>query len=397
MRAGFVALTVAYVFSQFYRAFLAVLAPLLGADLGATPEDLAFASGIWFATFAAMQLPVGHALDTVGPRRTCGLLLTVAALGAAWFATAQGPGAVAVAMGLIGIGCSAVLMAAFTIFARVYPPAVFASLGGLIIGIGSAGNIASAAPMAWVVEAVGWRATLWGLAAATLVTALAVLAFVRDPGAPPAAEAGEAPRVTFGAVLRRPALLLLVPLTLAHYAPVGGIRGLWAGPYLAGVFGLDAVGIGNVTLAMGTAMILGSFAYGPLDRMLGTRKGVLLGGNLMLAATLFVLAAWPATGVWTATALLCAVGFFGASFPMMIAHGRSHFPPHLVGRGVTFLNLLAIGGAGLAQIASGRVSGAAAAAAPASTTAPFTAIFLFFGLLTLAGCAVYLFADDRLD
>ena len=95
-------------------------------------------------------------------------------------------------------------------------------------------------------------------------------------------------------------------------------------------------------------------------------------------------------------ALLCAVGFFGMSFPLMVAHGRSHFPPHLAGRGVTFLNLLAIGGAGLAQIASGRLA-AAAAAAPETPAAPYAAIFLFFAALTLAGCLVYAFADDRLD
>ena len=250
--------------------------------------------------------------------------------------------------------------------------------------------------MAWVVEAVGWRASLWGLAAVSLATALAVLALVRDPE-PAAAAADGGLRVGFGTVLRRPALLLLVPLTLVHYAPAAGVRGLWAGPYLADVFGLDPVGIGNVTLAMGVAMILGSLAYGPLDRLLGTRKGVLLGGNLLLAAALLALWARPAPGLPVATTLLCAVGFFGTSFPLMVAHGRSHFPPHLAGRGVTFLNLLAIGGAGLAQIASGRIAGAAAAAAPDDPTAPYAAIFLFFALLTLAGCLVYAFADDRLD
>ena len=52
MRAGFAALIVAYVFSQFYRAFLAVLAPVLATDIGATAADLAFASGVWFAAFA---------------------------------------------------------------------------------------------------------------------------------------------------------------------------------------------------------------------------------------------------------------------------------------------------------------------------------------------------------
>ena len=70
MRAALVCLVFAYVLSQFYRAFLAVLSPLLTADIGATPEDLAAASGLWFLAFSLMQIPVGSALDRVGPRIT---------------------------------------------------------------------------------------------------------------------------------------------------------------------------------------------------------------------------------------------------------------------------------------------------------------------------------------
>jgi hypothetical protein len=144
-------------------------------------------------------------------------------------------------------------------------------------------------------------------------------------------------------------------------------------------------------------MIAGTFAYGPLDRLLGTRKTVVLGGNLLLAAALLGLAAWPAGGVVPAVTLLCAVGFFGASFPVMVAHGRSFFPPHLVGRGVTFMNLLAIGGAGLAQIASGRLYAAVEAARPDDPAAPFAAIFLFFGAMLVAAIVPYAFTRDRLD
>ncbi len=69
MRAGIAFLVVAYTLSQFYRAFLAVLSPVLEAEIGATTGDLARASGLWFAAFALMQLPVGWALDRLGPRR----------------------------------------------------------------------------------------------------------------------------------------------------------------------------------------------------------------------------------------------------------------------------------------------------------------------------------------
>ena len=75
---------------------------------------------------------------------------------------------------LIGIGCSPVLMASYYIFARSFSPAVFGTLAGMVIGIGSLGNLAASVPLRMAVEALGWRGTMWGLAAVTLVTALAV-------------------------------------------------------------------------------------------------------------------------------------------------------------------------------------------------------------------------------
>lgn len=390
MRAGFFALTVAYVLSQFYRAFLAVLAPVLETEIGANTDDLAFATGVWLATFAALQLPVGYALDYFGPRRTsCGLGL--AAVGAAVFSLAQGPTAVTVAMALNGAGCAPALMVSLYIFARIYPPALFASLTGLLMGVSSIGNLAAATPMAWAADVFGWRACLWALAAITLMTTVAIVAFIRDPMSATPPEEDDVGLLT---LLRTPAVLLVVPLTFAHYSPVAGVRGLWVGPYLAEAFDLDALALGNATLAMGIAMIMGSFAYGPIDRLLGTRKGVLLGGNLALAAALIGLWACPAAGLGLALFLRCAVGFFGSSYPLMMAYGRSFFPHHLAGRGVTFLNLVAMGGAGIAQITSGWLY---AASESANATDPYARVFLFFGLLVLAGCAVYVFTRDRLD
>ena len=81
MRAGIAFLVIAYMLSQFYRAFLAVLSPVLMDELGATTGDLARASGLWFICFAAMQLPVGWALDHLGQgarRRHCSSSAAVA-------------------------------------------------------------------------------------------------------------------------------------------------------------------------------------------------------------------------------------------------------------------------------------------------------------------------------
>ncbi len=389
MRIGIAALILAYVLSQFYRAFLAVMAPVLKADLGVSAADLASASGWWFLAFAAMQVPIGSLLDRIGPRLTTGALMAVGAVGALVFAKAAGALQLKLAMALIGIGCAPVLMASYFIFARQFSPAVFGTLAGLTIGIGSLGNVASALPLSAAVADFGWRETMLGLAAITGAVALVILVLVRDP--PRLATARDGSLLD---LLRIPAIWPILAMMVVCYMPIAGLRGLWVGPYFADVHGADPLEIGRIGLWIGLAMVAGNFAYGPMDRWLGTRKWVVFGGNAVTLACLVGLWWFAAAPPATATALLIAAGFFGASFPMVIAHGRAFFPPHLMGRGVTLLNLFGIAPIGIAQIVTGRIH---AATDPVPPAAPFQAVFLFFAVTTAIGLAVYLLSQDRTD
>ncbi len=388
MSRGIALLGLAYVLSQFFRAFLAVLSPALRSDVGAGPEDLAFASGLWFFAFAAMQLPVGWALDTVGPRRTAASLLLIGGGGgAAIFALATTPLHIGVAMALIGVGCAPVLMAAYYIFAREYPPARFVVLASVMVGVGTSGNLVASYPMAIAAETIGWRASLWGLCAITSLTALGIWVVVRDPATPE----GEA-RGSLLAVFKIKALWFIFPIMAVSYAQVGALRGLWIGPYFEDVFSASAHQIGLATLLMGAAMVAGTFAYGPLDRVMGSTKWVVIGGTVINLVALCGLIFFPVSGLALATVLMAAIGFFGATYAIIISHGRSFLPPNLIGRGMTLLNLCSIGGVGVAQFLSGR---AYAASQPATTVqAPYVVIFTLFAVLMAAGLFVYLFSRD---
>ena len=46
-------------------------------------------------------------------------------------------------------------------------------------------------------------------------------------------------------------------------------------------------------------------------------------------------------------------GFLPAFLPVLIAHGRSFLPPHLVGRGMTLFNIGTMGGTFVVQLVSG--------------------------------------------
>lgn len=390
MQAGLIMLCLAYVLSQFFRAFLAVLASVLGQDIGAAPDDLAFASGMWFLSFAAMQLPVGWALDHIGPRLTASWLLFVGgAGGAAVFAMATTPFHVSMAMFFIGIGCSPVLMASYYIFARQYPVARFATLAALMLGMGSVGNLVASYPTALAVDLFGWRNTLYGLALASALVAAGIFYLVKDPAKP---EGGQ--RGSVLDLLKMPVLWAIFPLMFVCYAPSGALRGLWIGPYLTDVYGMSTAQIGLATLVMGMAMVMGTFVYGPLDRIFGSRKWVIFTGNALGVLAMLGLVVVTGAPVWMPIAVMAVIGFLGGSFPVVIAHGRAFVPPHLVGRGVTLLNFFGIGGVGVMQFASGRLHSNMTGADP---SAPYLAIFVFFAAALVLGCVAYLFSRDSLD
>lgn len=389
--AGIWVLVLGYTLSQFYRTFLAVLAPRLQQDLGAGPDDLAISSGIWFLAFAAMQVPVGRSLDRIGPRRTAAGLMLVAAAGAAVFASATLPWHLHLAMVLIGIGCSSALMSAYYIFARNYPARDFGMLAGVFVALGASGNLLSAAPLVSLTEAMGWRSALWLMGGLTLAIAAAKWLVVRDP---PHLDATH-PSGGLREVLRLRALWFILPLFAVNYGASAAIRGLWAGPYLQEVFDASPDRVGQATLLMGLAMIAGNFLAGPAVRVIGSVRRTIIIGTSATMISIAALWLFPASSLGLAVLLLALVGFTGAFYVLMIAHGRAFLPPHLVGRGVTFLNMFSIGGTGLLQFGSRPVYNAATGLA--GPAAAYSTLFLFFALPLALGLGLYLLTPEAPD
>lgn len=391
LHAGLVALTLGYMLSQFYRAFLAVLSSTLQAELGASAGDLAMSSGMWFLCFAAVQVPIGWALDNLGPRRTTAILLALGGGGgAAIFAMATQVWHLHLAMALIGIGCAPALMAACYILAHEFPPAVFAGMTGMVVGFGSLGDILGTAPLVGLIHAVGWRSALWLLTGATLLVAVLQLWLVRDPAIAP-----DAPRGRLMDVLRLRILWLMIPLIAASYAASAAIRGLWAAPYLRDVFHAGDPMIGKATMVMGIAMVVGNIMAGRFVWLCrSARKATLVGHGVAIFA-LAGLCLLPAVSPWLSVALLGLLGLAGTNYALLMAHARGFLPPHLVGRGVTFLNMISVGGVGVMQFASRPVHNATDALfAPAQS---YGLLFLFFLVPLLIGTALYLTTPEISD
>ena len=348
----FAVFLLAYVLSQFFRAFLAVIAPRLAGELGLSAADLANMSAAWFATFAFAQFPLGVALDRHGPRRTVPVIMLAGVIGAMLLARASGAAGCIVALALIGLGCSPIYMGALYYYGRTVSPLHFGFVSACMLGFGSLGNLLAATPLAWSAQVFGWRATLQAIAALMLFATAVFWLLVRDPPLAETPKERSSALAELREIVVLPRFWTLMPLITLGYAALVVERGLWVGPYFAEVHGLDPVPLGNAVMAMAVAMSAGALAFGWLDRLFGHRKWLVVTGSLACAAGFAALFVWPRPALAPAVAVIAAIGFMGLCQPLLFAHARLFFPDHLLGRGITFANFLTIGGAGLVQFAS---------------------------------------------
>ncbi len=392
----FFLLLFAYLFSQFFRSFLAIVASDLTRDLGFGPAELGWIGSAWFIAFAIAQFPVGYLLDTVGPRRTMGGLMLVGVAGALIFALSPGFTTSVLGMALIGIGCSPMLMSSLYIFGRTErPERSRRSPRHAMVGLGNLGNLAAATPLALAAVTFGWRWSMAGVGLAMGLAALLIFLLLRDP---PRLERTDGSKTTvigdILAILRIPALWFTLPLHLVGYAMIATERGLWVGPFLDTVHGLDAIARGNA-------------AFRHVDRH-GARRALLRARDALVrrredpdrhrqrrdGGLLLSLGLLPALGAGAATVLLVLVGYFGLTYSLMLSHGRQFIPDHLLGRGVTVLNFLAIGGAGLLQAVTGRWIDSALSAGTSPASA-FATMHLWMGITLVVATLLFLRAPAR--
>ena len=389
--AGFMA-------SQFFRVSNAVIAPELMRTLSISSEAMGVITGAFFFAFGIMQIPTGMLLDRFGPRRTMSGLFVIAAAGSAVFAMAEGVTGLTVGRALIGVGCAAGLMGMLVTISRWYPPERFASLSGMVYVVGGAGVLFATTPLAAAADTIGWRGAFWAMAVITLGFAAMMFAMIRD--VPPGQDV-ESARETFGemlggvrAVCANRQLWHVCAIQFVNYGTILAIVGLWAGPYLNDIHGMQGVLRGNVLFVINLAMLAGVLGYGVLERKLGSRKRAIAGGSVASAAVLLILAFWPGIGPWPATGLLIAFTLTSAHIMLNHAHARAVLPDHLVGRGLTLQNVAVFFGVAAMQGATGLIIGGFTEVGEAAPDIAYRSVFGFLALMIVISLLLYLPARD---
>lgn len=330
-----------YFLSYVYRSINAVIAPNLMSGFSLSAADLGLLTSAYFLAFASFQIPLGILLDRFGPRRINASLLVVAAAGALIFASSQAMPGLLLGRVLIGLGVSACLMSSIKVFTLWFPMQRLPAMTGWVFFSGGIGAMAATAPVEVALRLTDWRGLFMLAAGLTLLAAAAVFFVV-----PERASAGRHETLrqqlrgmsqVFGSI----AFWRVAASSALFQAVNMAVQGLWAGPWLADVAGLDRSAVALNLLGLAAATTTGFLFWGLAASKLA-RFGVTplvlfkFGAAAFLGVQLLLV-----LGVTTGASLLwIAFGLSGTSGSLAFSILSQAFPVAMTGRANTALNLV---------------------------------------------------------
>jgi MFS family permease len=340
----------AHFLSYFFRTANAVIARNLSQELNLDAAALGLMSSLFFAAFAAAQLPLGVGLDRWGPRWVTPGLMLFGALGSALFASGHSFAVVATGRALIGLGTAGILMGALKAFSRWFSPVRYATISSLMVAIGSCGSLVAATPLAILNVNYGWRAVFAVGALLMLTVAAAIMVGVSN--APPSATPLPVPASGegIGTIFANLRFWRIAALTFCMNGVLLAYQGLWGGPYLLDVMGLDKLSSGNLLFLVSLGSTLGFATSGWLSDRFGVRRVVSFGAALLILCQ--AVFAWHpnVTAIGAASFLL---GSSAATSIVLLSQARQLFPMTLTGRAVSATNLFGFAGTFVLQWAIG--------------------------------------------
>ena len=367
-------MALAYVVVYFHRLSPAVVALDLQKAFETTGGFMGLLASAYFYPYALMQFPAGLLSDSLGPRKTVTIFLLLAAVGSFSFGMSGTVESAVLSRILVGLGVSMVFIPTMKLLSQWFRVSEFAYMAAIVNTMGGVGALTAAAPLAYMTSEVGWRMSFELIGLVTLVMALLVWLTVRnrpsDLGWPSIAEIDHrgsgvvTPPQTIGLLQGAKRVLTekyFWPIALWFFLVCGiffGFGGLWAGPYLMHIYGMNRAEAGSILNMIAVGLIVGSpFHSFVSSRILCSRKKTLTLSTACLAMLLAFLSAYPSGLPVACLYIFMFLLSVTASAIVVIAFTTTKelFPVEIAGTSVGAVNLFPFLGGAIFQPVMGSI------------------------------------------
>ena len=355
-------LSCGYILVYFHRLCPAVLAVDMMHDLQTTGAITGLLGAAYFYPYAVMQLPAGLLSDSWGPRNTITLFFIVAFGGSLLLGLAPTVFWAIVGRTLVGLGVAMLFVPTLKILAEWFHAREFAVMTGILMALGGVGSLTAATPLAAMSAWIGWRMSFVAVGVFTLALAVLVYLFVRNRPSDLQwpSPAGETQSAAMPIGLMEGVRKVL---TNRHFWPLAGwfffecgiffsFGGLWGGPYLAHVHGLDKSEAAGILSMLAVGMIVGSptLSWASNNVLRGRKPVIILSSAITLIITAFL--AFQTDSVSrTGLYLLClGLGIFSSAVVVIaFTANKELFPVQMAGTATGIVNLFPFAGGAVFQ------------------------------------------------
>ena len=403
-----------YMLTMFHRMTPSIMGPDLVADLKLTAVAFGFMGLAFTWVYALAQAPVGTIMDKIGARKGLTAILILGTIGGIFFGLAQSFTFLVIGRVLLALSVSGFLIGGAKITSAWFTTAQYPILWGLFMGLGSLGSVLGTAPLSALMDGVGWRSAMIGVAIFSLVLAIVAYTVLRDSPAEkglltpdelagvmqePKAVEESTEQAGIGLVLRSPLLWLVFLLSLGANSHAQCFGGLWEGVYLSNVFGFDNATIGNILIWYAWGIVAGCFLSGPTVRALGSRRTMFY-GVIIIALNWIWLMTHPDS---LSIVQLCVFNFLLGGLQMFVISTtfifcQETFPQSHLGTAIGFLNTFVwVVAAGIGQQVWGVIIDAVSKGVQPYPISAFTAAMWFNLALSIIAiiCAWVLFSSKK--
>ncbi len=350
--------TVFFLYAFIQRVSPSVMTEEWMRDFAIGGAGIGILSGMYFYSYAAIQLPVGIMIDRFGPRKLMSVSASICALASLAFAYSDSLMFASMNRVLIGGTVAFAFVGTLSIASLFFPARRFALLTGILMSVGMIGAIVGQAPLRYLLELSGWRFIYLLLALFALVLGLCIwLAVPRRPAQYRAASraaslaAAPAPAVFSGlrgVVANRDSWYCAI-IGFGSSATMLAFGGLWSVPWLTTTVGLTNTTAAAIASTMFAGVALSSPFAGWLSDTLGRRKPILTAGMTVLFVALVVIVYGGVTAPWALTLLFLMAGLGTGTMGITFGLSKELNEPAHSATAMGFINMWVVGSGAVMQ------------------------------------------------
>ncbi len=347
-----------YFYENLIQVSPSVMSNELMHDFSVTSQTLGILSGIYFYSYAIMQLPGGVMIDYFGPKRLLTIAVSVCAIGTIVFAMTHSFYMACLARLLIGFGSAFAVVGTMKLATNWFPPERFAFLTGLMVTIGMLGSIGGEAPLSLMVDHFGWRESLIIMGSIGLVLAF-VIYFVSS----------DMPRVkpthiqipyeeehvleNLSQLIKNKQLWLVALYGGLMYMATPVFCGLWGVPFLMLKMSMTKTIAANTTSLVFVGWVIASPLWGIFSNRIGRRKTPMYIASIGCLISSLVFIYMPMQSHLLLQVALFAFGIFSSAFLPAFSVATELCNRRYVATGLSFMNMMNMVGIALVQPAIG--------------------------------------------